>query len=317
MKKNLISILILILAAGLLVGCSSNNKDAGPTIKNPNDPLKVGSMTDDEGRVLGSLVQIFLENNGYKVESSVGTLAGNTVARDALKQDQLNIAIDYSGRGLMFIKDVDISQYQKDYETAFNTTKEADKENGIEWLTYAPYSNTDCIWVRRQWAEENNVKTIEDLANYFKNGGEGLVSAPYEYILLSPLGFPGWEKAYGLEVEEGVNLVSGITTDPAGALARGDQGIIAAHGFTTSGYIEAYDFLILEDPQEVAPIYSGSVVSNTKTIEKYPELATLFNDLFASIDRATITDLNKQLEVDGKSEQNIAEAYLKEKGFIK
>lgn len=272
-------------------------------------------MTDDEGRVLGAIVVKVLEANGYQVESSVGTLQSNTVARDALKQDQLNLAVDYTGRGLMFIKNVDYTKYQKDYKTAFETTRDADKENGIDWLTYAPYSNTDCLWVREKWAKEHNIKSIKDLADYFNNGGKGKISAPYEYILQSPTGFPGWEKAYGLKVNDS-NLITGITTDPAGALERGDQDIVAAHGFSTAGYIDAYHFRVLEDPQHVAPIFSGAVVSNDETIKKYPELKKLFNKTFASLDQKTITKLNKELEVDGKSEDDIAEEYLKEKGLI-
>ena len=41
-------------------------------------------------------------------------------------EKQVDIVQDYTGRGMMFIEDVDPVLFQTDLETAFNTTKEAD-----------------------------------------------------------------------------------------------------------------------------------------------------------------------------------------------
>ena len=108
-------------------------------IKNPNDPIKLATMTDEEGRIVGAMMQQVLEYNGYKVDSKIGTFNNTTLVRQSLLQKQAELSIDYTGRGMMFIENVDVTKYQNSLEEAFQTTKEADEKNGIIWMCYAPF----------------------------------------------------------------------------------------------------------------------------------------------------------------------------------
>ena len=93
-------------------------------IKNEGDPIVIASMTDEESQIYGELIKQVLEANGYEVEASgVGTYNNSTLPRQSLMEKQVDIVQDYTGRGMMFIKDVDPVLFQTDLETAFNTTK--------------------------------------------------------------------------------------------------------------------------------------------------------------------------------------------------
>ena len=171
MKRKLICTLLCVsMVAAMLLGCESKNKTDDTTkkndsaskkeveVKNEGDPIVLASMSDEESQIFGEMMKQMLEANGYEVESSgVGTYNNTTLPRQSLMEGQIDVTMDYTGRGMMFIDGVDESLYQSDLETAFNTTKEADEKNGIEWLCYSPYSNTDGLCVKKDWAEKNNI----------------------------------------------------------------------------------------------------------------------------------------------------------------
>ena len=334
MKKKVLSVLLAITVfATLLVGCESgsssdDSQDAGSDeaaaeeteeaeeveIVNPGDPISLGSMVDDEGRILGTILVKYLESKGYEVDNQAGTVANAASVRPTILEHQLDLVVEYTGRGLMFIDGVDPSLYQKDYETAFQTSKEGDAPNGIDWISYAPYNNTDAIVVSKDFAEENNITSIKDLADYYNNGGDGAFGVPHDYILSSEAGFIGWKKAYGLDIPEDLLLV-GITNTET-ALRDGTDGLVAAHLFSTNALIKEYDFQILDDPDHVAPIYSGAVIGSFEITEKYPELKELFDEVLGVIDDEVIVDLNSQLLSEGRSEEDIANDFLTEHGFI-
>lgn len=325
MKKRALAVaLIAALATVMTAGCEGK-KDSGGSektkesveteVKNEGDPIVLATMGDAEGRIVGSMMRLMLEDQGYEVESSVGEYHNTTLARESLKQKQIDLSMDYTGRGLMFIDGVDETLYQTDLETAFKTTKDADLENGIVWLCYAPYNNTDGIAVSRKWSEENNVKSFQDFADFVNKGGEVKLAVGDGYVLTSPACIPGWEEAYGFHLLDN-QIVVGVS-DGENMCAQGIDGITATHLYTTSGLVEALDLVVLEDPEHVSPIYSLSPLATKDILEKYPELETMFNELFESIDEETIIELNAELEDAGRSEEDIALDYLEEKGFIK
>ncbi|MDK8502421.1 glycine betaine ABC transporter substrate-binding protein [Aerococcus sp. UMB1112A] len=327
--KYLLSLVVLIVGVGFLGACesaSNNDSNDASTTKSTetneqttdSDKLvRLGTMNDEEGRIIGQMMLQILEDKGYQVESTVGELANNTsLMRTGIKEDPIDLSLDYTGRGLAFIDNPDVSKYQEDLETAFQTTKEADEKNGIIWLTYAPFNNTDSLAVSKEFSEQNNVKSLEDLARYVNDGGDIKVGveAGYEYYATAETTLPGWQKAYGFSIPE-ENIVMGVN-DAKTAVANNTDGINVATTNATSGLIESLDLIRLEDPKHVSPIYSPAPIATPEILEQYPELETLFNDLFASLDGENMIHLNRLLEESGQSEEKIAKDYLTEKGLL-
>lgn len=326
-KRKLFGIILsAVMGLTFFTGCesgSSNNSDsssetANVEIKNEGDPIVIASMTDEESQIYGELMKQILEYNGYEVDASgVGTYDNATLPRQSLMEGQVDLVQDYTGRGMMFIKDVDPTLYQTDLETAFNTTKEADEENGLVWMCYSPYSNSDCLAVRKDWAEENNIKDFNDFAEYINNGGEMKIalSPSHGYVATEPTCIPGWEKTYGFKLSED-QIVMGVT-DPQSMVANEKDGIIASNAYTTGGTLEALNLYAIEDPEYVSPIYSPAAVTTKEFAEKYPEVQSILSEMFESIDETTIRDMNKRLSTDGESAADIAKEFLQTNGFIK
>ena len=102
--------------------------------------LTVGSKEFTEQRILGQLMIQMLEHNGFEVVDKTG-LGGTLVVRSALMNDQIDVAMEYTGTGLLTIlkhKEA-ITNPEKCYETV--KTEDLEK-NGIVWLEYAPYDST-------------------------------------------------------------------------------------------------------------------------------------------------------------------------------
>lgn len=316
MKRNFFKFGLLLSVLTLFMSVFSFVANAEET-KNPGEPIRFGSMNDEEGYILGSMMQLLLERNGFEVEAKVGQLVNNTsLMRTSIQEDQLDLSLDYTGRGLMFIKDVDQTLYQVDERTAFETTRDADKENGIIWLTYAPANNTDSLSVTKEFSEKNNVESLEDLAKYINDGNEVKVAiqSGYEYYTSAPTTIPGWSEAYGFEIPES-SIITGIA-DAKTALAQGTDGINIAGTTTTNGLVKALELVILEDPKNVSPIYSPAPIASAKILEKYPEIESMFNKMFESLDEETLIGLNAKLEVEGLSEMDIAKEYLEENNYF-
>lgn len=320
-RKTIVGLLIaiLVIASMALTGCGGGGGEeaAENEVKNPGEPIILATMTDDESQIFGEIMKQLLEAKGYEVNSDgVGTYNNTTLPRQSLQQKQIDITMDYTGRGMMFIEDVDVALYQKDLETAFNTTKEADEANGLVWMAYAPYNNTDTVCVSRAWAEENGVKDFNDLAAYLKKGGEFKLALDpdYGYYLTAPTCLPGWEETYGFKLSED-QIVNGVA-DPASKVADGTDGITASNSNGTNGILNALDLVNIEDPEIVAPVYSPAPVATAEVLEKYPELAEILAPAFENMTLEKILEYNKRLATDGEAAADIAKEYLEETGMI-
>lgn len=330
MKHKFISaMLCVVMLATLLIGCESGSggeteeettpeaKQTEVEIKNEGDPIILATMTDEEGQFYGELIRQVLEANGYEVEGSgIGTYNNTTLPRQSLLEGQIDMTVDYTGRGMMFIEGVDPALYQTDLETAFNTTKEADAENGLVWLCYSPFNNTDGLCVRADWAEENGIEDFHDFADYINDGGEMKVAiaTEYSYVATAETCIPGWEKAYGFKLSEDQMIVG--VSDPQTMLSNGTDGIMACNCYTTGGAIEALGLYVIKDPEFVSPVYSPGPIVREEIAEEYPELQEILAPVFEAVDEDTIRHMNKRIQVDGENPADLAAEFIADQGLI-
>lgn len=330
MKHKFISaMLCVVMLATLLIGCESGSggeteeettpeaKQTEVEIKNEGDPIILATMTDEEGQFYGELIRQVLEANGYEVEGSgIGTYNNTTLPRQSLLEGQIDMTVDYTGRGMMFIEGVDPALYQTDLETAFNTTKEADAENGLVWLCYSPFNNTDGLCVRADWAEENGIEDFHDFADYINDGGEMKVAiaTEYSYVATAETCIPGWEKAYGFKLSEDQMIVG--VSDPQTMLSNGTDGIMACNCYTTGGAIEALGLYVIKDPEFVSPVYSPGPIVREEIAEEYPELQEILAPAFEAVDEDTIRHMNKRIQVDGENPADLAAEFIADQGLI-
>jgi osmoprotectant transport system substrate-binding protein len=86
--------------------------------------------------------------------------------------------------------------------------------------------------------------------------------------------------------------------------------------FQTDGRIAALDLELIEDDKSFFPIYNPALNVRKDVIEEYPQIAELFAPISEKLTTQELQALNAKVDVDGQLEDQVAEEWLSENGFI-
>ena len=314
MRKKIGLLLSLTLVLGILSACAS--PETGEEVKNPEDAITLGSFVDTEGGILGNMLLLALENKGYLIEDKV-QFGTPDVHRNALLQGELDLGIDYTGNGQFYSEGIDPSVWVdavKGYE-AIQAYDE--KENSLIWMAPAKANNTEALAVKEDFAEENDIATMEDFARYVNEGGEvKLITS--QLFAEKEQGLLGLEKAYGFKLQPSqlILLPHGNTAETLKALASGTDGVNVALAYATDGSLVDLALRIIEDPKSIPPVYEPSTIIRKEVLDKYPEVKEIVEEVFALLTKENLQEMNKAVIVDGKSPKDVAKEFLTENKLL-
>jgi osmoprotectant transport system substrate-binding protein len=300
----------MITGVGLLAGCGGGGQPTAPG--NGSDDalagatITIGSKEFTESKVLGQLAAVALENAGAKINDKTG-ISGSATVREALTTKQIDLYWDYTGTGWVNILGNSPTDVPKDL---YEQVKQADAKNGVAWLKPAPFENAYGIAVKNQFATDNNLNTLTDAAAYIKqHPDESKVCAASEFISRDD-GLPGVQKAYGFKF-------SGVTELDLN-LVYPQIGKDCAFGevTTTEARIKANDLKVLEDDQNFFIEYLGCVTLRQETLDQYPAIAEILGPISEKLTADVMMQLNGQVDLDGETEHDVAEQWLKDQGLI-
>ncbi|MDD4302922.1 MAG: glycine betaine ABC transporter substrate-binding protein, partial [Sphaerochaeta sp.] len=180
-----------------------------------------------------------------------------------------------------------------------------------------PANNTWAISVRGDLAESESLEILDDLASYVNAGGHFKLATSEEFVS-SEAALPSFEKGYGFSLDESQLLVfaGGNTTLTEQAAASGQEGVNAAMAYGTDGQLAALGLKVLTDTKNIQPVYAPSPIIRSEVLEQSPEIATLLEPVYQSLDLETLQLLNSRIAVEGQPARMVAENYLKEKKFL-
>ncbi|MDN6297843.1 MAG: ABC transporter substrate-binding protein [Halomonas sp.] len=272
-------------------------------------PVVVGSKIDTEGAVLGELVLQTLEKEGVPVENRL-QLGVTSVVRGALKAGEIDLYPEYTGNGAFFF-DMAESPVWNDAEKAWQTVREKDAEQGLVWLSPASANNTWAMSVREDLACQHDLQSLEDLADYLRDGGTFKFAASAEFVE-SEQALPAFQQAYGFTLDDDQLLVlsGGNTAATMRAAARQTSGVNGAMTYGTDGGLQALGLVVLEDTLGVQPIYQPAPVAREWVLEAYPEIEEALATVFDTLDLTTLQRLNAEVAVNGRAADKVASDYL-------
>ncbi|MFO8064224.1 MAG: ABC transporter substrate-binding protein [Spirochaetia bacterium] len=307
-----VTLAVFLVVTVLSAGASGSQEEAEQT----KGPVTVASKIDTEGALLGNMIVQLLEADGFEVEDS--TEFGPTdVIRKAIINGEIDLYPEYTGNGAFFYDDSPDDVWN-DPEAGYETIKELDmEEHGIVWLEPSSANNTWAIAVRSDLAEEEDLETLDDLADYIEDGGTFKFAASEEFVT-RPDTLPAFEEAYGFELSEDQLLTfsGGNTATTTQAAARGTDDVNAAMAYGTDGNLGALDLTVLEDSRNVQPYYLPAPIVRSEVLDEYPEIESILEPLFSSLDLETLQELNARIAVQGEDAGQVAESYLTENGFL-
>ena len=319
MKKRrvfgIVMILSLALALGGVVGCGTKAPAAGTDVTATTDiakkgpTIKISSKTFTEAAILGTLTLQYLKDLGYPVENKMG-LGELAVIRPALTSGQIDLYWEYTGTGVMnLMKHDPVFEAEESYKLI----KEWDAQNNIAWLDYAPLNDTNGIVVRADIAEKYQLKTVSDYVAQVKKG-ESLKFVSFPEWDGRADGLPAFEKTYDFKIPKAdlVDVAMGLNYGTLKA-SKGDLAI----AFTTEPRIVTDKLVMLVDDKNAFAVYNAAPVVRKEIVEAYPTLTADLKKLSSLLDTATITELNRQADVEKKSVEEVSKTFLKSKGLLK
>jgi osmoprotectant transport system substrate-binding protein len=199
----------------------------------------------------------------------------------------------------------------QDPQEIFSTVKENYEEQfDLTWLNPSPFNNTQALAVTKETAEAYDLKTYSDLA---EKASELFLGGPAEFLERED-GIKGLQEAYGgFEFKEIKQLGTGSLRYQA--LMDGQVDVVVAFG--TDGAIQGNDLVVLVDDQVFYPIYNIAPVVRQDTLESYPQIADLLNELAPLLTDDVMSGLNWQVDgPEGQEPADVASAFLLENGLI-
>ncbi len=303
MKKMSVLIGTLLIVSAALIGCGADTAT--------EEPIKVGSKDFTEQLILGELTMQALENAGFEVEDNTN-IAGSDKLRSAQMSGDIDVYWEYTGTAwLMHLQN---DEAITDSQMAYDKVKEADVENGLVWLDYAPLNNTYTIMMKKAKSEELGIKSISDLADYINNNPDGIRFAADHEFTARPDGLPALEETYGFKFNEAsLNVMDmGIVY----TTLKDDQ-IDSGMGFATDGRIQAFDFVNLEDDKNFFPVYNAAPVIRKDVLDANPEIADILNKIAVKLDNDTIIQMNYMVDIEEMEPKEVAKQWLEENGMLK
>jgi osmoprotectant transport system substrate-binding protein len=174
--------------------------------------------------------------------------------------------------------------------------------------------NTYALAMNQQTAQETGVKTLSDYAALVQRDPAAAAACVETEFNSRQDGFPGMAAAYGFDANA-VNrqiLQTGIIYQ---ATADGSQ-CKFGEVFTTDGRIKGLDLVVLEDDKLFFPRYNATVNLRQEIADRYPEIAEITAPVSAALTIDAITELNKQVDVDGREPAEVARDWMVQQGFV-
>ena len=190
----------------------------------------------------------------------------------------------------------------------FEKLKEEYEENfNMTWVGLYGFNNTYAVAVRKDVADEYQLKTTSDLAAV----SDQLVFGGNPDYIEREDGFVLLKETYGLNFKDVRDIDIGLKYQ---AMENGE--IDVTNGFTTDAQLGRDDVVVLEDDKHLQVNYFCSTVVRKDSLEKYPGLEDALMKMDGILTDKEMAGLNYQVEVEGKNEADVAREFLVSKGII-
>ncbi len=281
----------LVIFAPLLVGpLMAQSRATNPVeVAQSSGPLAgrtivVGAKTFTEQYILADVIRRVLEKAGARVDVRQGL--GSTVAFDAVAQDQIDLYVDYSGT--VWATNMKRQDARARDELYSEMSDWLLSRQGILAADRLGFENAYAFATSRKTAKRLGLKSIADLS-----GKQARLGSDPEFF-----GRSEWTRtrdAYGLQSLHTQGMDSTFMYD---AVKSGRMDVITA--YTTDGRIDAYNFVLLDDPRSVLPPYDAFILVAPKDRQDRALLDALM-PLDLSIDNAMMRRANAMVDLEHRS----------------
>ncbi len=299
MRSGLI-ICITAISAALLTACGEQAANS--------DPIVIGGKPWTEQYILPQILGQYIEaNSEYSVSYEEG-LGEVSILTPAIEDGDIDMYVEYTGTGLKDVLKEESVIGESSEEVLARVRSGYEETLGVTWLEPLGFENSYTVAFSKDSGFA--AQTLSELA---------------EITRLQPVSFGGPHSFYEREGDGYEDLVSTYKMEFSGtesfdpsimyeAVAEGSVDVIPA--FTTDSRIELFDLQTTEDDLGFFPKYDAVPIVRQETLEEYPELEDLVNELAGQISEEDMLLMNAKVDQDQAIASDVAREFLIEKGLI-
>jgi osmoprotectant transport system substrate-binding protein len=291
---------VVVGAALALSGCASGDPlDSGTDETNgASETITVGSQAYYSNEIIAEIYSQALENAGFTVERQF-QIGQRDAYLPSLENGDVDLFPEYTGNLLQF--------YSPDTKATTSDDVYAELKDalpkGLTVLDQSSATDQDSYNVTKEFADANNLKSLEDLAKVTTpltlGGNAELEERPY--------GPAGLLSVYGATV--GFSATGDTTVED---LLAGTVNI--ANVYSADPRIQTDNLVTLEDPKglflasNVVPLVNADIADS---------IADVINAVQAKLTAEGLVALNVESTVDQKSSADIAKKWLEDNDLLK
>ncbi|WP_080874545.1 ABC transporter permease/substrate-binding protein [Oceanobacillus timonensis] len=273
---------------------------------NQKGDIVIAGKLGAEPEIIMNLYKILIEEESDITVDLEPNLGKTDMVFNALQQGSIDIYPEFTGTVIVSMLDeqAESNEAEEVYAQARDGIKEA---YNLELLEPMLFNNTYTVAVTEEFAEENNLRDISDLKTI-----EDQVTAGFTLEFNDRYdGYVGMKDLYNLDFNEVNTMDPGLRQE---AISSGEVDVIDAYG--TDSYMVELGLVSLGDSENLFPPYQGAPLMREDTLEQYPELEDILNQLSGQITDEEMQEMNYQVDYEDASAEDVARDYLTEKGFV-
>jgi len=276
-------------------------------------PLILATKSFTEQHILSAMTVQYLRKKGFQVQPQ--TNIATVISHNAMINKQIDITWEYTGTALIIFNHIN---KRMSPEESYETVKRLEAKHGLVWLKPAEMNNTYAFAMQRKRAEAENINTMSEMVAKIEHirqtdpKNNWLLGLDLEFAGRSD-GMKPLQQAYQMPLDRPQirQMDPGLVYN-----AVRDGFVNAGLIYTTDGRVKGFDLKVLKDDKGFFPSYAVTPVVRKDTLEANPGLEEALNTLSGLLNNEVITELNKRVDIDHQTPQQVAQDFLRSKGLV-
>ncbi|MEZ4216807.1 MAG: ABC transporter permease/substrate-binding protein [Myxococcota bacterium] len=267
----------------------------------PRRAIAIGAKSFTEQYVLAAVLAQWIERETGRPTRAVESL-GSTVAFDALRDDAIDVYVDYSGTiWATVFHEPGLPSDRGD--VLAQVRARLARDYGVRVAAALGFENTYAIAMREARARELGIETIGDFA---RHSPALAMAGDYEFF--------GREEWRALVARYDIRLRQRRAMDASlmvPALVQGEVDAISA--YSTDGRIASLGLRVLRDEKGVIPPYDAIVLASARLAREEPAVLAALARLDGAIDAERMRRMNDAVEGEGRAPAEVAAELVAER----
>lgn len=310
-RRKLVFIIVGMFAVMLVLGlggCARTEETGSAEKIGPAKKITMVSQNYNEPIILCEVVRQLLEAKTNLTIEHKTHLSGSTICHRAFESGDAQIYVSYTGTQFTGVLDQEVTPEWKDRQKVFAFVRdEFDRRFGAHVFEPFGFENTYALAVRRDVAEEHNLRKVSDLTSVDDNW---VLATDNTFLERKGDGYEDLARTYGLQFKKVISMDYGLMYR---AVKEGE--VNAAVAYSTDGRIKSMDLVTLEDDKRFFPPYDAVLIVKKELVGEY-NLEELIQPLIGTIDADTIRRLNYRADEEKADPAIVARDFLVERGLL-